>query len=215
MTTEHRCCKYRTVFLSDLHLGSPHSKVGRLLSFLERIEFETLVLVGDLFDAPGMVLPDRHKVVLAHILERLTSGGKIIFVPGNHDRVFRDIIGEYGRMHVVNNYVHTTASGKTIFVTHGDEWDSVGSLAVMHLIDRKLPFPYWEIIRKFLQGFMRRHIATFERRALNDRLDNDMILCGHVHFPAFKENYLNCGDWVKHCSAIVEHLDGRLELVYG
>ena len=215
MITERRYCKYRTVFISDVHLGSPHSQAGRLLAFLEGAEFETLVLVGDIFDAPGMELPHEHKRVLAHILERMTLGAQIIFVPGNHDRVFRDIVGEYGHMHVMRNYTHCTKDSTHILVVHGDEWDSVGSFSLMHLVDRALPIPFWEVIRKLFHGFMRRHIAAFEARALRARDSQDKILCGHVHFPAIKGEYLNTGDWVQHCSAIVEHEDGHLELVYG
>lgn len=207
--------RYRTVFISDAHLGSPHSKAGRLLAFLEGVEFDKLFLVGDILDAPGMALPEAHRAVLEHILNRAGRGVELTFIPGNHDKAFRGILGTYANMLIVRDCVHVLASGKTIFVTHGDEWDWIDSGPVLHLIDRKLPLPFWEITRKLLRGFMRRHISRFEARALGAREGHDYILCGHVHFPAIKDNYLNPGDWVKHCSAIVEHMDGRLELIYG
>lgn len=207
--------RYRSVFISDAHLGSPHSKAARLLAFLRGIEFDRLFLVGDILDAPGMALPEPHRAVLEHILNRAGSGVELTFIPGNHDKAFRNILGTYANMVIVRDYVHILASGKTIFITHGDEWDWIDSGPIMHTIDRKLPLPFWEIAIKLLLGFMSRHIAKFEARAIGARAGHDYILCGHVHFPALKENYLNPGDWVKHCSAIVEHSDGRLELIYG
>jgi UDP-2,3-diacylglucosamine pyrophosphatase LpxH len=207
--------KYRTVFISDIHLGSPHCQAERLIAFLEQTWFDTLVLAGDVFDAPGMKLPEQHKVVLALILERMTRGVQIIFVPGNHDRMFRDICGSYGNMHIMHSYVHCTKDTTLLMVKHGDEWDRVGSVWLLHMIDRNLPFAFWEVIRNLFHGFMRRHIAVFTEKALRAREGQDKILCGHVHFPEIKGDYLNAGDWVKHCSAIVEHMDGRLEMIYG
>jgi UDP-2,3-diacylglucosamine pyrophosphatase LpxH len=203
---------YRTVFISDVHLGSKHSKANKLLTFLQSVHCDTLFLVGDLFDSPGIALPVEHKLVLEHILRR-SSVTTIIYVPGNHDKIFRDLTGQFANMEIVLSTAYILANGKTMLITHGDEWDWIDTGPLLHLIDRKLPYPLWECGRVLLKGFMRRHVAAFEKRALKARNGYDMILCGHVHQPALKEQYANAGDWVKHCTAIVEHWDGQLELL--
>lgn len=207
--------KLRAVFISDVHLGSPHAQVGRLLAFLKLYEFDLLCLVGDTFDSLGVVLPVEHTQIVTYILELIHSGVKVIFIPGNHDHQFGKVVGDYKGMLVEPCYVHITAAGRTILVSHGDQWDWLASGPLMHAIDRKLPLPFWEYIRKYLPRTMARHLKSFEKRALAARAGHDSVLCGHSHMPAIRGNYLNTGDWVKHCSAIVEHEDGEMELVYG
>jgi UDP-2,3-diacylglucosamine pyrophosphatase LpxH len=206
---------YRTLFISDVHLGSPHAKVDRLYDFLLGCKFEQLYLVGDIFDSLSMVLPVQHRVIWQIILNLLRRGVKVILIPGNHDAELRSLFGLYQDLTILPEAVHITLQGYTIRVVHGDAWDRIGSWAWLHAIDRKLPIPFWELIRRNACRLMVRHIQKFEKKAVASRRGYDKILCGHVHQPAIKGCYLNAGDWVTHCSAIVEHLDGTLELVYG
>lgn len=206
----------RTLFLSDLHLGSPHSQVERLLAFLQQTTFEMLYIVGDLFDGPPMKLPVRHEEVLELIMSRAKgNGASLVFIPGNHDARFRESCGTHKGFTIQLDATHVTVKGRTIALAHGDDWDWLGSADWLHKIDRWLPTPFWEIIRKCLHGFMRDHVEAFEQRALKAYPRYDLVMCGHVHFPALGSSYANCGDWIKHCSAIVEHFDGTLELVHG
>jgi UDP-2,3-diacylglucosamine pyrophosphatase LpxH len=215
MITETQPRKVRTLFLSDLHLGSPHCKVERLLKFLSEIEFEELYLVGDIFDDPRIQLPIFHRGVVKKILERLTSGACVTFIPGNHDALLKGFFGVYGKLVVLPEAIHVTVKGETIFLIHGDELDRFFSGHWLHLIDRWLPIPFWEMIRRCSPGFMASHVKAFESRALKACPRHNYVLTGHVHSPVFKKNFLNTGDWVTHCSAIVERFDGTLELVYG
>lgn len=206
--------KCRALFLSDLHLGSPHSQASKLLAFIQKLDFEILYLVGDVFDSPGIALPGDHLAVLLLVLARLRTGVKTVYIPGNHDAVFRDLCGDYGNLTIVRGFVHVTAAGKTIAITHGDEfdwWATTGSFT--HLVDRWLPIPFWEILRRVLTRLISSHVDAFQRRAVTAFPDYDSVLVGHVHTPAMDGAYLNTGDWIKHCSAVLEHLDGRLELI--
>jgi UDP-2,3-diacylglucosamine pyrophosphatase LpxH len=207
---------YRTLFIGDLHLGSPHSQAERLLPFIRGIHFERLVLVGDIFDDFGVDLPKAHYDVVRFLLRRLHDGVSVVFVPGNHDRLLRHFCGHYGNLRVVRNYVHITANSKRLFVLHGDEVDTWNTSRLMHWVDRVLPIPFWELLHWIAMPIMRRQLRSFERRICKAfLLDVNLVLCGHVHAPALRGNYANVGDWVKHCSAIVEHWDGTLELVRG
>jgi UDP-2,3-diacylglucosamine pyrophosphatase LpxH len=209
--------KVRTLFLSDLHLGSPHAQVTRLLTFLQGITFEALYIVGDLFDGRDDNLPPCHELVMTLLKERALAGVRIIFIPGNHDARFRETIHELNHFgfHIVLDATHVTVKGRTIALAHGDDWDWLGSAEWLHKIDRWLPMPFWEIVRKLLWRFMDNHVAAFEKRALKAYPRHNVVMCGHVHSPALNDGYANCGDWVVHCSAIVEHFNGELELVYG
>lgn len=206
--------RVRTLFISDVHLGSPHSQVDRLLAFLEQVDWDTLVLVGDIFDGPGALLSARAVQLLTLVRARVSNGAEVIFVPGNHDAVFRDLQGEYDGLTIIDYFIHETASGQYILVTHGDQWDWLPSGSLLHRIDRNLPIPFWEFLRRNLKWFISRHIRNFERKAVREIGACDLVLCGHVHAPALNGQYANSGDWITHCSAIVEHHDGKLELVY-
>lgn len=238
--------KYRTVWISDVHLGFRGCSAETLLSFLRSCNCERLYLVGDIVDLWAMkkkpYWPQEHNNVVRAILGKAKHGTKITFVPGNHDELFRSYDGiEFGNVRVANEIVHETADGRRLLVLHGDQFDSVvcwspwlsklGSTAYEWLLElnrvvsffrRMLGLPYWSLAAylKYKVKNAVQHISNFEECVAFEakRQDVDGVVCGHIHRAEIREIdgrlYCNCGDWVESNTALVEHFDGRLELVH-
>jgi UDP-2,3-diacylglucosamine pyrophosphatase LpxH len=238
--------RVRTLFLSDIHLGSRACQAERLLALLKEIDCETIFLLGDIVDfwslKRGVHWPASHNTVVQKLLRRARHRVRIFYIPGNHDEALRDYLdSSFGNIHVIDDHVHVAADGRRYALLHGDRYDQVttcarwlstlGDLAYNLLVDlnrtvswarRKLRVSgHWSLAdyaKRNLQGAAR-FISAFERAVARhgSALQVDGVICGHIHTPAIKrlENvlYLNCGDWVDSCTAIVEHLDGQMELV--
>ena len=237
----------RSIFLSDIHLGTRACQAERLLSFLRHYESSYLYLVGDIVDfwamSRGIHWSRNQNTVVQKFLKRARHGTRVIFVPGNHDEVLREYVGtSFGDVELVQEHVHVAADGKRYAVLHGDEFDQVtrhhrwvavlGDVAYnvlvrlnawLSLARRTLGISgYWS-----LAGFAKRKVKSavgfiydFEdsvMRAVRGR-GLDGVICGHIHSAAIRDidgmTYINCGDWVDSCTAIVEHHDGRMELVH-
>ncbi len=236
-------CAVRSIFLSDIHLGTRACQAERLLSFLRQYESQYLYLVGDIIDfwamSRGIHWSRQQNTVIQKVLKRARHGTTVIFVPGNHDEVLREYVGtSFGDIELVQEHVHVAADGRRYAVLHGDEFDQVtrhhrwvavlGDVAYNLLVRlntwlslaRRLS-GYWS-----LAGYAKRKVKSavgfiydFEdsvMRAVRDRGLNGVI-CGHIHSAAIRDieglTYINCGDWVDSCTAIVEHHDGRMELI--
>ena len=174
--------------------------------------------------------------------KRSRKGARVIFIPGNHDEFFRAFVGyKFGEVTIMARAVHRTADGRRFLVTHGDEFDTIvqyhawlshlGSAAYRYLITinrlvnavrRKLGKPYWSLsgaikrkVKKAVK-FMTDFETLVVREAKHSGVDG--VICGHIHQPALKNLdglvHCNTGDWVESCTALVEHVDGRLELVH-
>ena len=250
MQLEHddEAIQVRSIFISDVHLGTRACQAERLLEFLRDYQSEHLFLVGDIIDFWSMNrsihwTPAQNTVV-QKVLRRARRGQKVMLIPGNHDEVLREYDGvSFGAILVKNEHVHQTADGRRFLLIHGDEFDQVtryhrwlavlgdvGYNLLVHAnaglsrLRRLLRQPgYWS-----LAGYAKRRVKhalsfifDFEDsvvRALKDR-QLDGVICGHIHAAAIRQidglSYINCGDWVDSCTAIVEHLDGRLELISG
>ena len=238
--------KYRTGFISDLHLGTRGSNAAAILHFLREHDFDTLYLVGDLIDIwalrRGIYWPQAHNDVIQKILRKGRKGTKLIYLPGNHDEFVGDYLGEYGGISIVKDAVHVTADGRRIFVMHGHETDTVvqnhrwlayvGDVGytfllrlnpVVHFFRRHLGLGYWSLsayVKKSVKDAVN-FIGSFETAIVRYAEHNEVdgVLCGHIHSPAVRRMerimYYNSGDFVESCSAIVEHEDGRLELLTG
>ncbi|MBS2007377.1 MAG: UDP-2,3-diacylglucosamine diphosphatase [Cyanobacteria bacterium SZAS TMP-1] len=207
--------EYRTIFISDIHLGTPGCQAGLLLDFLKNTECKTLYLIGDVVDGWRLkrrwYWPQAHNDVVQKLLRKARKGTKVVFVPGNHDEFAREYDGMvFGDIQVLNSAEHTTAAGKTILIIHGDEFDGVvryhkwlahlGSWAYdmtvvvngwVNFIRRKIGLPYWS-----LSAFLKRRvkeavkfITNFEETVARHAADRgfDAVICGHIHHPAMKE----------------------------
>jgi UDP-2,3-diacylglucosamine pyrophosphatase LpxH len=237
--------RLRTVFISDIHLGFKGCSADLLLDFLHRVEMDTLFLVGDIIDVwsmqKTMFWPQQHNNVLRTILGKAKRGTKVIFVPGNHDEVFREFDGAvFGNLEIHREYIHEGADGRRMLVMHGDEFDSVvkcspwlaklGSniydllLAANPYINwfrRKLDLPHWSLSMylKHKAKTAVQYIGSFEEAVANAARKRgvDTVVCGHIHHAEMREidgiRYCNDGDWVESCTALVEHPDGRLEIL--
>ena len=237
--------RYRTIWISDVHLGTRACKAELLLDFLRRTESDTLYLVGDIVDGwrlkKNWYWPQEHNDVVQKLLRKGRKGTKIFYIPGNHDEFGRQFCGEeFGNISVMDERIHETASGRRFLVIHGDQFDVVvrhakwlahiGDKAyvmllamntVVNAVRRRMGFPYWSL-SAYLKHRTKKAVEFVGRfqRAMSDearRREVDGVICGHVHTAEMRDMlgvlYVNDGDWVESCTALVEHYNGELELV--
>lgn len=237
--------RVRTLFLSDVHLGSKAAKADFLLDFLRCHEAETIVLVGDIVDGwrlkRSWYWPQNCNDVVQKLLRKARKGTRIIYIPGNHDEFLRDFPGiHFGGIEVARQMIHIAADGKRYLVLHGDEFDVVvrnarllaylGDWAydaaiavniVLAAARRRLGLPYWSFSAWAKLRVKRavNFIGEFQRVVAEEarKHDADGVICGHIHHAVIEEQggirYINTGDWVESCTAVVEQFDGRMELI--
>lgn len=238
--------RFRTLFISDIHLGSRGCQAHHLLDFLRYHDAETIYLVGDIVDMwrlkSSWYWPQLHNDVVQKLLRKVRQGTRMIYLPGNHDDGLRSYYGtHFGGIEVVEQAVHQGADGKRYLVLHGDQFDCVvanakwlallgdhaytvalGLNTLFNNVRRRLGFSYWSFSHwaKLKVKSAVNYIGDFEQAVMAEvrRTGSDGVICGHIHHAAIREQlgalYLNCGDWVESCSAIVEHFDGRMEIVH-
>ena len=236
---------HRTIFISDVHLGTRACKADFLSDFLACNSCDTLFLVGDIVDGWRLrsrwFWPPAHNRVLEAILQKIDTGTRVIYVPGNHDEVFRAYCGrEIAGVEIMRETVHVTADGRRLLVLHGDQFDAVITyakwLALLgdrayslvielnewcHGLRRLLGLEYWSLAA-FLKEKVKNaleYICRFESAVAGEVRARglDGVVCGHIHHAAVKDIdgvlYLNDGDWVESCTALVEDRNGRLEIL--
>jgi UDP-2,3-diacylglucosamine pyrophosphatase LpxH len=212
--------RYRSLFLSDFHLGSPNCKAERLYKFLLKNTADKVYLVGDIIEGYHFGRwPPYHDLILGLLAEWVRSGIEIIFIPGNHDPEFRNHLGIYGPLRIARRTVHHCLDGRKMLVTHGDETDMIPLgrlLAPILALERLLGFSIWNMMRRYFSGWLDLHVTRFEdeMRSIGLR-KHDGVICGHIHEPLLTYSYMNCGDWVHHCTAIAERHDGSFKLLRG
>ncbi len=237
--------RFRTIFISDVHLGTRGCQAELLLDFIRSVETETLFLVGDIIDGwklkSGWSWPQAHNDVVQKVLRLARKGVRVVYIPGNHDDRVRDFCGvHFGGVVVARDWIHEGADGRRYLVTHGDEFDGVVSharwLALLgdwayrallvlntywNAARRRLGFGYWSL-SAYLKGKVKnavKFIDDFERAIAEEarRRGVDGVVCGHIHKAEMRRIdgvlYVNDGDWVESCTAVVEHFDGRLEIL--
>lgn len=236
---------YRSIFISDLHLGTPGCQAGPLLDFLKTHPSDHLYLVGDIIDGwqlrKGWYWPQAHNDVVQKLLRRARKGCRVVYVPGNHDEFARQFVGHhFGGIEVVEEAVHRTADGQQLWIVHGDYFDGVIQCAkwLAHLGDTlyeftlrlnrhlnslraRLGLPYWSLSAYLKQKVKTalNYVTDFERAVAHEarKRGHQGVVCGHIHRAEMRRIegvlYCNDGDWVESRTALVEHLDGRLELV--
>ena len=237
--------QYKTVFISDVHLGTKMSQANLLLEFLKSFECEKLYLVGDIIDGWSLgrsfYWPQDHNDVIQKFLRRARKNTRVIYIPGNHDEFLR-AFGEhqFGNVELLRNDTHIGVDGKKYIVMHGDEFDAVinnikwlshlGAWAYdvsinLNIIVSKIRswfgLPYWSVSAwlKYKVKEAVNFIGNYEQNlsAYAKSKDANGIICGHIHHANIREIddvvYMNCGDWVESCTALVEHLDGTWEII--
>jgi UDP-2,3-diacylglucosamine pyrophosphatase LpxH len=237
--------RYRTIWISDIHLGTRACNAELLLDFLKHTECETLYLVGDIVDGwrlkKSWYWPQQHNDVVQKLLRKARKGTRVIYLPGNHDEGVRQFVGQsFGDVVIADEWVHETADGRRFLVIHGDQFDVVVKYAkwlahvgdkayeillnintLLNVVRRRLGFSYWSLSAYMKQRAKRavEYVGRFET-ALTDearRRGVDGVICGHIHTAEMKDmqgmTYVNDGDWVESCTALVEHGDGALELL--
>jgi UDP-2,3-diacylglucosamine pyrophosphatase LpxH len=185
--------------------------------------------------------PQTHNDVLQKLLRKARKGARLIYIPGNHDEFLRDYYGtHFGGVEVIADAIHVAADGKRYLVVHGDLFDVVirharwlafvGSKAYdvaisantyFNLVRRWTGFPYWSLSQwvKLKVKNAVKFIGEFESTLSEEarRRGADGVICGHIHHAELRDEhgfrYINCGDWVESCTAVVEHYDGEFEIV--
>lgn len=216
--------RHRTLFISDVHLGTPGCKADLLWDFLRHNEAETIYLVGDIIDGwrikRSWFWRESHNAVVQEILHKVRHGTKVIYVPGNHDEALRDYTGlDFAGIDVIDELVHTTADGRELLVLHGDQFDSVVRYAAwlahlgdraygialalnnwLHIFRRSFNMPYWSLssyLKKKVKNAVE-YISSFETavaRAARER-GVDGVVCGHIHHAEMRsiDGVLYCND---------------------
>ena len=239
---------YRSIFVSDVHLGTKDCQADRLNNFLKHNSCDTLYLVGDIIDAWRIQQnkwrwKQSHTNVVRRVLGHAKRGTRVVFIAGNHDEFLRPMIPygfSFGLIEIHNQIEHIGADGKHYLVVHGDLFDGITRLApwiaflgdkaydfVLGLnnkfnwIRRRMGFGYFSL-SKFLKHKVKKavdFIFKFEENLADycKKRGFDGVICGHIHHAEIKEingvTYMNDGDWVESCTALVEHWDGRWEIV--
>ena len=239
---------YRSIFVSDVHLGTKDCKAGQLNNFLKHNTCETLYLVGDIIDGwkvqqNKLKWRQSHTNVVRRILGHAKRGTRVVYVVGNHDEFLRPMLPyelKFGDIDIVNHADHQGVDGKRYLVTHGDLFDGITRLAPWlsflgdkaydfilavnsryNWIRHRLGFGYWSL-SKYLKHRVKKavdFIFEFEKNltAYCKKKGYDGVICGHIHCAEIKLIdgiiYMNDGDWVESCTALVEHWNGSWEII--
>lgn len=207
--------KYRTIWISDIHLGTRGCNATLLVDFLRSVECQTLYLVGDIVDGwrlkKGWYWPAEHNEVVRRILKMANRGTRVVFIAGNHDEILRDYAGlTFGGVELLLEATHVTADGRRLLVTHGDSFDGVVLYArwlaflgdkayglllrtniAFNMVRRRLKMPYWSLsayMKKRVKNavqFVCKYEEAVAQEAINRGLDG--VVCGHIHCAEIRE----------------------------
>ncbi len=216
--------RFRAIYISDVHLGTPGCQAALLLDFLRHTESDELYLVGDIID--GWQLRRRwywhqsHNDVVQKVLRKARKGTHVIYIAGNHDEGARQFLGlAFGGIEIVNEAVHQTKDGRLLLVTHGDLFDAVvqGARWLAYLGDQLYIFtlklnrwfnharatvglPYWSLA-KFLKHRVKNavsYITNFEDALAHEARRRGFagVVCGHIHKAEVRDvgGILYCND---------------------
>ncbi|MGB0747811.1 MAG: UDP-2,3-diacylglucosamine diphosphatase [Magnetospiraceae bacterium] len=203
--------RFRTLWISDIHLGTSGCQAAQLLDFLKHTECETLYLVGDIVDGWRLkrywYWPQAHNDIVQKLLRKARKGTKVIFIPGNHDSFARGYVDhDFGDVTIMHEVVHETADGRRLLVIHGDEYDVVvkywswlaklGDWAYMcalwlnthfNRIRQRLGYGYWSL-SSYLKYKVKKavnFIGDYEQTLAEVARQQDLhgVVCGHIHHP--------------------------------
>ena len=237
--------RFRSIWISDVHLGTKHAQVDALLSFLRDNECRYLYLVGDFIDGWHLKSKwhwqDSYNVLIQKLLRKSRKETQIIYITGNHDEFLEQFLGvSFGSVMLAREVIHTAADGKRYLVLHGHQFDGLtqfnrvleklGTRLYDWILDfnlhfnrvrRGLGFGYWSLAAylKFKAKSAVKYVTEYEDTMLQMARKHDVqgVICGHIHRAEMKTvgdvAYLNCGDWVESCTALVEDFDGNIRLI--
>ncbi len=235
---------YRTMIISDIHLGKPNSQAENLLDFLKKNTTETLIIDGDFIDFRQLNIlgkrTEKETKVVNYIIEQMNKGMKLIYIKGNHDAFIRKLHHlHFPNMSIVSDYMLTTKNGKNYYLTHGEWFDFINHhivrLGKLANLFYTLVYLWEKLFNKHMgkKGYIpfaerlkirfKRHLfpkKTLQRKALKlaEKKWCDGIIIGHYHLPDHMKKdsleYFNTGDRVTRCTAIVENEKGKLELIH-
>ena len=233
--------RYRTIIMSDLHLGARQSQTDKIIKFLENNESDKLILNGDIIDGwalkgSGKWTKDCTKV-FRKFMKMSEKDTKVIYIRGNHDDFLKDFIPfKLNNIRIVRKYVHTGADGRTYFCFHGDVLDFVIMEArwlaviggwsydfiirlntIYNYIRKKLNLPYHSLantIKQSVKGAIN-FVSDFEENAkgLTKQKGYDVAVCGHIHHPKLENDYMNSGDFCENSTCLVEDYDGKWDII--
>lgn len=241
--TSNRKQRVRTLWISDVHLGTRDCQAEHLAAFLKRYHADRIYLVGDIIDGwklrGGIYWPQAHTNVIRRLLTLSKRGTEVIYVTGNHDEFLRRYSSLIlGNIRLVDEAVHSTADGRKLLVIHGDQFDVItryhrwlaflGDSAYEFTLllnrwlnhwRRRWGYGYWS-----LSAYLKHKVKTavnfisdFEEAIAHEchKRGLDGVVCGHIHHAEIRRiegvDYLNCGDWVESCTALIEHWDGSIQ----
>ena len=233
--------RYRTIIMSDLHLGARQSQTDKIIKFLENNESDKLILNGDIIDGwalkgSGKWTKDCTKV-FRKFMKMSEKDTKVIYIRGNHDDFLKDFIPfKLNNIRIVRKYVHTGVDGRTYFCFHGDVLDFVIMEArwlaviggwsydfiirlntIYNYIRKKLNLPYHSLantIKQSVKGAIN-FVSDFEENAkgLTKQKGYDVAVCGHIHHPKLENDYMNSGDFCENSTCLVEDYDGKWSII--
>ena len=238
---------YRSIFISDIHLGTRFSQAEELLEFFKFTHCENLYLVGDFIDGWAIKRKIKwaqsHSDVIQKVLRKARKGTKVYYITGNHDDFLRSFLplglGEH--ITVMDETEYVSLKNERFYITHGDFFDSVtmtkrwlailGDMGydlllninqIMNWFRKKLHYQSHWSLSKYVKDNVKSSISfiTDFEHILSEHAKRhhfDGVICGHIHKAEMREiegiKYLNCGDWVESCTAIVETLEGEFRII--
>jgi UDP-2,3-diacylglucosamine pyrophosphatase LpxH len=233
---------WKTVIMSDLHLGARQSQTGKILQFLESNRAEKIILNGDIIDGWALKNGGRWNKDCTKIFRKFMKmsekGTEVVYIRGNHDDFLKPFVPfTLNNISVVRKYVHYGVDGRSYFCFHGDVLDIVIMearwLAVIggwsydfvirlntlyNLIRRKLNLPYHSLANTIKQSVKSaiNFVSDFEQNAkgLTREKGYDVAVCGHIHYPKLEEDYMNSGDFCENSSCLVEDFDGNWRIIH-
>lgn len=207
--------RFRTIWISDIHLGTPGCNAALLLDFLASCECDTLYLTGDIIDGwqlkKGWYWPDQHNEVVRRLLKMAHRGTRVIYVVGNHDEMLRDYVGlSFGGIEICAETIHYCMDGRSLLVTHGDAFDGVVLYAkwlaflgdkaysvllrvnqIFNRVRRRLGMPYWSLsayLKRRVKNAVQ-YVCNFEEAVVHEASQRgvDGVVCGHIHCAEIRQ----------------------------
>lgn len=215
--------EFRSVFISDTHLGTSDCQEVSLLQFLDSFKADNLFLVGDIID--GWALKRRHhwsatQTEIIRKILKLSEKMRVTYIAGNHDEFIRPFFKydfQIGTIQICDELVYHGADGRAYFVTHGDHFDKTMNIPRWAIQTAAYMWDYIPHSNKHssFSKYMYKVLGT--EKVIRKYIRNkgyDCAITGHTHSPKIRKDYMNCGDWVTNCTALVENQDGTWKLLY-